>query len=507
MNDQVDDVLRFEFLAGLGASTLLPPRSNGGGMLYLDAAPLAHDIDPYRDAEIGVDELAWLYGDGLVGWHRGPVPLLADLPRRNEDGLRYHYTLRQAWWHDGRPVRAHDVAEALDAVRATAFGGREPYRSVREIVLHDEFHFDALLDSARPNFVQAFFGAYGVPALPLLRRVAGGMPIGTGPFEVRTRPELGRWRLARYDGSPRGRPNLDGIELRLISSETTANIQLLSGEADIALPLTPAAIGSNRFRRVERTTSTAVLLFNTETAFHDEAVRRSFARAVDVAALQRAYDRRRTSMLATLLLSGESDPAFRRSFRRDSHAGMILRSALGGREISIAYVRESAAQERTATLLQQFLAEIGVAAALHPAPGFIYQGAQGPLRTGRFDIAVAAFIYADEPDLAADWSCADRPPSGGNFGRWCDPAFETAASREDRPAMLRRLYDSMVCIPLSRAYEVLGVARRVGGFLDPTPLTPATYGCASWSLTGGSPTSARRSSDGRMSASRRSVDA
>src|ERR1700736_5362752 len=101
---------------------------------------------------------------------------------------------------------------------------------------------------------------------------------------------------------------------------------------------------------------------------------------------------------------------------------------------------------------------------------------------GRFDIAFSGLIYGHEPDIAADWSCFARPPLGGNFSRWCDPVFESAAAKGDRAGMLRRLYDTMACLPLSRAYEDIGIATRVGGFTAPEPLTPATYGCTRWSL-------------------------
>jgi ABC-type transport system substrate-binding protein len=201
--------------------------------------------------------------------------------------------------------------------------------------------------------------------------------------------------------------------------------------------------------------------------------------------LQRVFDRRRHSLLATLVFDASNDPGFERLLGRDRSAPAALRAALQGRDLTIAYVRGSPSHERTATLLQQLLQQAGVASTLRPAPGFAYQGADGPLRTGRFDVAISGLVYGDQPDLPADWSCSERPPKGGNFARWCDAAFEAAAGRGDVAAMLRRLYDSVACIPLTRAYEDLGVARRVGGFSAPEPLTPATYGCTAWRVSAG----------------------
>ena len=497
---------RGAFLAGVaaaGAAGAASPEPRV--VLRVDAAPLAHDIDPYRDAEVGADELAWLYADGLVGWDGGVTPLLANVPEIRDSGRRYLYALRPARWHDGAPVRSGDVGAALEQVRSSAFGTREPYRSVRSFTIRDDHRFEVELDAARPQFAASFFGARGIPALPLLRHRSDGASVGTGPFAVATRPELGRWRLDRYHGSPRGIPRVDAIELRLLTLETTADLQLRSGEADIALPLSPGAAGSSAYRTVQRFTSAAVLLLNCATAFADASVRRAFAGSIRVAELQRAYDRRRTALYSSVLLTGEDDPGFASALQPQPSAAARLRESLAGRTLTIAYIRGSPAQERTVLLLQQTLHEVGVASDLRGVPGALYQTADGPLRTGRFDIAVYGLAYGDAIDLAADWTCNALPPAGGNFARWCDPRFDAAAARGDVRTMQRRLYDTMACIPLSRAYELLGIGRRVVGFAAPEPLTPATYRCAEWALPPAS-TSSRSSSGGSASISRRSAD-
>ena len=451
--------------------------------LRLAALPLAHDIDPYRDAEPGADELAWLYGDGLVGWENGPVPLLAArLPEAVDGGRRYRYALREARWHDGAPLRAQDIAAAFATVRATRWGTHRPYRSVREVVVRDERHFDVVLDSPDHGFVRSFFGPYGTPALPVLRHAADGTPIGTGPFALRARPELGRWVFEPRRTSPRGVAHLGALEVRLLGSERTAGVMLLSGEADIALPLTPAAAAGGRFARVRRFTSTAVLLCNVQGALASAAARRAFAGSVDVPRLQRVYVRQHGVPLASLLMAGPNDATFASALAPDPTAPERLRRHLGQRELIVAYVAESPAHQRVFAYLFDALARAGIQARALPAPGTVYLGAAGPLRTGRFDVAIDGFTYADDPDLASDWTCANRPPAGGNFARWCDAAFDGAIRRGDRAAALRRLYEELVCIPLARAYEDIGVGPRVRGFTPPAPLVVATYGCARWNL-------------------------
>jgi hypothetical protein len=465
---------RSDFLAGVVASAAASSQSRRP--VWLHAFPLAHDIHPYRDAEIGVDEISWLYADGLVGWNNGVVPLLAaQLPDVRDGGRRLRYVLRRAIWHDGRPFVAQDVAVALAALRETRWGSYEPYRWIRgDIIIRNDYEFDVLLDSPRPRFVRSFFGPYGTPALPLIRLAPDGRtPIGTGPFAVRAHPEPERWRLERFDRSPRGKPRLDAIELRLVPGDAKA----ISNEPDILLPIPADAVGAGRFRRVHRLTSTAVLVFNTTGIFGDSAIRRAFAGGANMPLLQRAYDPAKENLVASLLMTGDDDPALKRMLAFDSGAATSLQSRLQGREPVFSFIRGNKHHEQTQLILRQNLP--GVAWQMNGTTTLAYMSEQGPLRTGRFDLAISGLIYDDQPDLAADWSCAGGKPVPGNFARWCDAGFESAVARNDMAAALRRLYDELPCIPLTRAREDIGVSR-IEGLDAPAPLTPATYGCNRW---------------------------
>ena len=302
-------------MASLGA---VPACAGQRRALKLAAAPLGHDIDPYRDAESGVDELAWLYADGLVGWVGRLSPLLAQtLPEMSHDGRSYRYRLRNVLWHDRRRLRASDVAAAFAAVRSTAWGTRDPYARVRAVHVVGETEFVVRLHEPYPSFAGSFFGALGTPALPLIRHDGGLLPIGTGPFAVRRRADAGRWTLQRWYGSPRGIARVEAMDVTLLGNALTANVQLLSGEADIVLPLPLNVIGGDRFMRIRRVTSTAVLLMNASGVLGMVARRRAFAAIADVPALQRAYDRKRQRYYPR---SCSMDPTTRRCTLRSSSA-------------------------------------------------------------------------------------------------------------------------------------------------------------------------------------------
>jgi ABC-type transport system substrate-binding protein len=450
--------------------------------LLIDAAPLGEGVDPYKVAERGIDELAWLYADGLVGWSGGLVPALARrLPQASDDGLTYRYELRRVKWHDGRLLNARDVSEAFDIVAASTWGGYEPYRSVLKVVVRDEDNFEVKLRVPRQGFVRSFFGPYGVPALPLIRHANDGTPIGTGPFAIVGRPELGRWTLRRATTSPRGTPRIDEIALRLILKETTANVQIMSGEADIALPLPPDP-SPGGYRVVSRLTSIEVLLLNARGVFDSIEARRALVASIDVARLQRIFRRAPGPLEAKLTLSGASDAAYARLLSTRLERSAELRRIVNGRAVRLLYVAQSPANQRVMLELAQDLRLLGIATRLVPVPGERYFDFNRPLRRGDFDVAAYGVAYGDGADLAADWASDAVPPHGGNFSRWHDHDTDAALARDDSGAALRRLYDGIACVVIGAARERIGIASQVRGFEDPPLLVPATYGCAKWSF-------------------------
>jgi len=451
-------------------------------VLRLDALPSGHDVDPYRDAERGIDEVAWLYGDGLVGWSNGPVPLLAAaLPDVSDGGKRYRYRLRATRWQDGEPVLSADVVSAFDTIRRGFWGTFEPYRGVREISATGDRSFDVVLRKPNRAFVRSFFGPYGSVALPVLRSMPASLPIGTGPFMVRERAELNRWRLERFEGSPRGRAHVDGIDLRFLFSRQTEYVSLLSGETDIALPLPGYFPASPSFRRIRRATGTTLMIFNAAGPFGDVLTRRTLANVLDVAGVQRGYDPRRTSLLASFQLKGANDARFAQALAHKPAAATELRRRLAGHEVRIITLPGTTV-DIAMGLVGQTLAQAGVSVRMLPTPYGGLNGPNSPLRRGDFDLSLNSYAYADEPDLAADWSCAVRAPAGGNFARWCDPVLEEAIAKGDHEAAFRRLYDQLAAIPMSRAYEDIGVGPRVCGVPTPPLLVVATYSCPDWRM-------------------------
>ena len=447
--------------------------------LSIVAAPLGHDIDPYRDQERGVDELAWLYADGLVGIGARPL-LAASAPVARNGGTTYRYTLRAARWHDGKLVTARDVEAALSAVLQGYWGTYEPYRFVRRLDVLDAQTFDVHLSAPTRRFVRTFFGASGVPALPLIRHDGGDLPIGTGPYAVVRRPDSDTWFLQARSTSPRGVPAISELSVRMITFDSTRSIEMASREAFIALPLPPDAV-AGPYTTVTRRTSAAAIVFNMEGPFGTVEARRACARFADVPKLQSLYGRHAVrSIYASLLMTGPGDEAWKAALAPIDPAHSGLRDAIGQHVLRLAYATGSRSHERVMLPLQDRLNHAGIRSEFRRQISMRYTGADGPLRTGDFDLAVNGYAYVDADDLAADWSCAALPPRGGNFARWCDAETDRLLSRRDLGLALRHLYDRMVCLPLGISSERIGISTALAGVALPEMLAPFTYDCVRW---------------------------
>jgi hypothetical protein len=299
---------------------------------------------------------------------------------------------------------------------------------------------------------------------------------------VRERLEANRWRLERARGAVRGRAQLDEIDLRYLFSRETEYVTLLSGETDVALPIPGRFPASASFRRLRRYTGITLMLFNAEGPFGDFATRVALARSLDVFSIQRGYDPRRTSLLASFRVGARNDPSLARRFAFDPAAIDDLRRRLSGHEVRLVTLPGTTVDVAMGLVRQRLVNDAGVTVSMI---GTRYAGLYGPtspLRTGDFDLALNSYAYADAADLRADWSCATRAPAGGNFARWCDPALDHAIAKSDTTAAFRRLYDQVAAIPMSEAYEDIGVARRVCDLPAPAPFVPATYTCADWRI-------------------------
>ena len=119
-----------------------------------------------------VEELAWIYADGLLGLDGRPL-LAAGEPRSLDANLRYRYRLRRAEFHDGEPLRADHIEAAWRTLAATPRGNQDPYDAVAEVVAANRTTFDVVLHRRVGAFQHRFFAAPCPGGVPIVRERDG----------------------------------------------------------------------------------------------------------------------------------------------------------------------------------------------------------------------------------------------------------------------------------------------------------------------------------------------
>ncbi|MCY0928916.1 ABC transporter substrate-binding protein [Streptomyces sp. H27-H1] len=256
--------LRAAFAGGGANETLDPHAAN----LFVDAARAKALFDKLAD-----------FGADLA-----PVPRLAERWEPNEALDSWRITLRDAVFHDGRPVTAEDVLYSYRRItdpkgtfRAKASlepidlaASRAPDAGTVEFKLKRPY-------AEFPN-VLAAFGAYIVPK----DTTSFDRPVGSGPFGFVSFKPGRNLLLERNDAYWDGAPYLDELEF-LVAAEESARVgALLGGQVEYAHELNPATARAHEGRgriAVVRLPGSAMQGFVMKTdrpPFDDKRVRQAF---------------------------------------------------------------------------------------------------------------------------------------------------------------------------------------------------------------------------------------
>ncbi|HEX2316845.1 MAG TPA: ABC transporter substrate-binding protein [Thermomonospora sp.] len=228
---------------GGGGGRLRAAFAGGGATEVLDPHLANLFVEAARSKAM-FDKLADL-GDDV-----SPRPRLAEKWEPSADLRTWRVTLRQATFHDGRPVRPQDVLASY----ARILDPKATFRAKSSLALIDLSASKAVGDrtvefrlkrpfAEFPN-VMAAFGAFIVPEG--LRDF--GKPVGSGPFRFVSWKPGRSVLLKRYPDYWDGAPYIDELEF-LIANEESARISaLLGGQVDYAHDLSPATARQHRSR-------------------------------------------------------------------------------------------------------------------------------------------------------------------------------------------------------------------------------------------------------------------
>jgi peptide/nickel transport system substrate-binding protein len=201
-------------------------------------------------------------------------------------------------WHDGKPFTSADVKCTWDMIteKRPSQWRRNPrkewYDNLKEVTVAGPYEVRFKLGRPQPSFF-AFLAVGTSPVYPChvdgptMRR----MPIGTGPFKM---TEWKPGNIVRLVKNPNywkpGRPYLDAIEWRIVSSQSTRALAFVAGEFDLTFvgDVTASALKDIRAQAPKAICETnypggtsQILINHQMPPFDNPKVRRAIALALD----------------------------------------------------------------------------------------------------------------------------------------------------------------------------------------------------------------------------------
>lgn len=201
-------------------------------------------------------------------------------------------------WHDGKPFTSADVKCTFDLLLGKSKDRlrKNPraiwFRNVKDVTVNGDLEATFVLEKPQPALITMLASGY-TPIYPchVNAQTMRTKPIGTGPFKFVEFKGNEIIRLARNpDYWKKGKPHVDGIEMRIISNRSTRILAFVAGEfdmtfsQDVTIPLlkdvmtqSPKAICGVKPQYVSRN-----LIVNRDAApFNDPKIRKAMALAID----------------------------------------------------------------------------------------------------------------------------------------------------------------------------------------------------------------------------------
>jgi peptide/nickel transport system substrate-binding protein len=378
----------------------------------------------------------------------------------SRDGKTITYHLRKGvFWQDGAPFTSHDVAFSWHAIMnpKTLAGNRVPYDEVTRVDTPDAstvvFHLKQPYAPFVPEAFNSATIAYILPAHLLeryhdLNRIAfNNAPVGTGAYRMVHWYHGDRIEFAANPHYFKGAPKIGTIVIHEIPEENTAINQLRSREIqwfpyvseasynilrdvpEVKIVVTP----QDAYRGIYINTARPILA--------DVRVRRAIAYAVDKDELVKKVTHG-TGTVATEDIANfiwAYDPKVP-TYSYDTRRAAALLDAAGwrmgpdgvrvknGQPLSLVMALRQGATGDTsmAVMVQSSLHAVGIRMSIKTYPGSMLfaLGPSGVLDPGKYDIDISGFTYTADPDDSAVYLCADRPPNGFNWTRYCSAQMD-----------------------------------------------------------------------------------
>jgi peptide/nickel transport system substrate-binding protein len=340
----------------------------------------------------------------LAGWAQDmtPVPRLAESWEVDPTGTRWRVRLREARFHDGRPVTPADVLYSIRRIRepATAASAAAVFADVDLAASRATGPRELEVVLGRPNLV--FPLAWGSPGAEIVPEGTTDFarPVGSGPFRFTSFTPGGPALYTAFDGYWGGRPAVGELEFVPVGEESARLAALLSGQVAYAYDLraSSAALlerdGRTRLLSAPASTHHFLPLRIDRPPFSDPRLREAVRLGLDREALVRVVLQGRGEVGNDLYGRGlRYYDANVPQVTRDVARARALVAEVGAAASAPIELQTSAADpnfDAAASLIAQQLGEIGLTVVPRPLPaqnyfkeiqrrGVASMGSAGPL--------------------------------------------------------------------------------------------------------------------------------
>ena len=431
-----------------------------------------NSLNPILGTSTGEVMITTLTNDPLVTLDPkgNEVPVLAEVVPTvqnggvSKDGLTITYKLRKnVKWHDGAPFSSDDVKFSWQAVmnKANNVVSKRGYDQVASVDTPDKYTITFHLKAPFAPFVDTVFSEGDEPYQVIPQHLLGkyqsfaqipynAEPVGTGPFKFAKWVRGDRIEFVANPDYFLGKPKLDKIVVKIIPDPNTEATQIRDHETDW-FPEVPGV----QFRDLRNAPDVKIVMaqspqwegiaYNISAPpLDDPLVRQAISHAINK---QQIMDRTQfgTATLGTQSITSYSwayDPSVK-GYEYDPNKAKALLDQAGwkvgpggirvknGKQLSLRFIiaQTSTAAQTIAALVQSELKPLGIDTQIK---GYTYamlyatQSMGGILNSGKFDLAVYAWVYGGDPDDSSSFMCSYIPPAGNNIFNYCDKAFDAA---------------------------------------------------------------------------------
>lgn len=172
------------------------------------------------------------------------VPCLAE-SWENIDETTWRFTLRSGVkFHSGNPLTSRDVQFSLMRIQGAEFSERLNYTKIKEVRIIDDLHFDIITDGPDPVLLNRIsrLGS-GIMDSKLFEEIGESEYMkgasGTGPYKFSEWKKDEKVVMVANDDYWGEKPVWRKVTWKAIPEESTRVAELLTGNADVALDVSP----------------------------------------------------------------------------------------------------------------------------------------------------------------------------------------------------------------------------------------------------------------------------